>query len=107
MSPAGLQAPPRGPPKGARAPKGIVNRGRDIVSPMRTHTYSIAIAHLQSGDWTVAIVQTTFKQGQVVDQELSYGPIWMRESALAAQVLRAVEVLQRLVLQDEETNVGH
>lgn len=74
---------------------------------MRTHTYSMAIAHLATGDWTVAITQKVLKRGQVVDEHLIYGPIWMREGLLAAQVLRAVEELQRQVLQDEEHQVSH
>lgn len=101
MLPGSLQAPPRGPPRGARPPKGIVNEARDSLSAVRTHTYSIAIAHHSDDVWSVAIVQKTLRRGQVVDEQLSYGPTWTRETALAPVVLDAVERLQKLVRDDK------
>jgi hypothetical protein len=68
---------------------------------MRTHTYSIAIAHLQSGDWTVAIVRSTFRRGVEVDSLLVRGPVWLPEVRLAEYVLRATQELQKLVREQE------
>jgi hypothetical protein len=68
---------------------------------MRTHTYSIAIAHLETGDWTVAIVQTSLSKGRIVDQRIVYGPIWHREHDLSRVAASAVARLQQLVHQDE------
>lgn len=68
---------------------------------MRTHTYSIAIAHLVSGSWTVAIVQTTLRQGVVVRQELAFGPVWCAEWQLQRVVSDQLQRLQDLVRQDE------
>jgi hypothetical protein len=68
---------------------------------MRTHTYSIAVAHLETGDWTVAIVQTSLSKGRIVDQRIVYGPIWHREHDLSRVVASAVARLQQLVHQDE------
>lgn len=74
---------------------------------MRTHTYSVAIAHLVTGDWTVAINQTTLKGGVIADQQLVYGPIWLREHQLQRAVHLAVERLQDLVRQDEADHPAH
>jgi hypothetical protein len=68
---------------------------------VRTHTYSIAIAHLSDDSWSVAIVQKTLRRGQVVDEQLSYGPTWCAEHALASVVLGAVERLQKLVRESQ------
>ena len=68
---------------------------------MRTHTYSIAIAHLSNGSWTVAIVRTTLRRGVIVDRDLVYGPVRCPEAHLQAVVSRQVQQLQDLVAQDE------
>jgi len=68
---------------------------------MGTHTYSIAVAHLQTGDWSVAIVQTTLQRGVIVDQELVYGPTWCSELALKRVVSDQLEAVQQLIRQEE------
>ena len=68
---------------------------------MRTHAHSIAIAHLRSGSWTVAIVQTTLRRGVIVRQELVYGPAWCGEAELPGVVSEQLQRLQDLVRQDE------
>lgn len=71
------------------------------MSPVRTHAYSIAVAHLQSGDWTVAIVRRTFRRGVEVDSQLVRGPVWLPEPRVGEFVLRATQDLQKLVREDE------
>lgn len=68
---------------------------------MRTHTYSIAVAHLVSGSWTVAIVQTTLQRGVIVRQELACGPMWCSGPELQRVVSHELQHLQDLVRQDE------
>lgn len=68
---------------------------------MRTHTYSIAIARLTSGDWSVAIVQKTLKRGVVVDEHLVVGPTWCPESKLNGIVLEALQATKGLARDGE------
>jgi hypothetical protein len=68
---------------------------------MRTHTYSIAVHGHVGAAYTVAIVQTTYKRGVIVDQDLVYGPSWVRRVDLNTGIAAAVEELERRVHQDE------
>lgn len=95
------QAPPRDPPRGAGPPGGIVNRRRDSVSPMRTHTYSISILHTDDGHWNTTIVQSTYKRGVLVDARIVFGPLWLTDEKLDTRVSAAVQQLKKLVHDDE------
>jgi len=97
----GLQAPPRGPPRGAPTPKGIVNRARDTVSPMRTHTFSISLSLLESAEWTACIVQTTLKAGVVTDKRIVWGPVWFAERSFWQYMGAVLEQLRKLVAEDD------
>lgn len=68
---------------------------------MRTHTFSVTVSHLENGNWTVAIVMTTFRQGVVVNRTLLEGPVWLSEDALHQRVLDATYRVQQLVREEE------
>lgn len=72
---------------------------------MRTHSYAIALAHLETDYWTVAILQTTLKKGVIVDQRLVWGPLWVAESALDDHLLVAAAELRKLVRADQARNL--
>lgn len=74
---------------------------------MRTHTFSIAVAHLQTGDWSVAIVQKSLERGRVVNEDLVYGPHWVRQARLEYVVQQALKQLQHLVHEDEVARLKH
>jgi hypothetical protein len=68
---------------------------------MRAHTLSIAIGAYSNGDWSVAVVQKTLSNGVVVNEDLFYGPSYVREPDLERAVLRAVRKLQEQARQDQ------
>lgn len=69
---------------------------------MRTHTFSAQVQHVTSGEWSVCIVQKTYKRGVLSDARIVYGPIWVAEHLVQHHVLQALKRLQQLVLEDEE-----
>jgi hypothetical protein len=62
---------------------------------------SVAISGYTNGDWSVAIVQKTLKDGRVVNEDLVYGPSYVRTADLERAVLRAVHDLQDQARQDQ------
>lgn len=73
---------------------------------MRTHAYSIAVAHRQDGDWTVTIVQSTYDKGQLKDARIVWGPLWLRDDELDTRIPAAVQQLKKLVKQDEDRKLS-
>lgn len=90
------------PQGGAPAPKGNRHLTGRYGAGMRTHTYSIAVAHLRSGDWTVAIVMKVLRDGAVIKEDLVYGPVWLSEHKLQTEVARQLEILKEHVRDGEE-----
>ena len=74
---------------------------------MRTHTFSVAVSALDTGDWTVAIVQTTLRGGRVVDQRITDGPVWLPEERLQEFVSRALTRLQQHVREEQAQQPAH
>ena len=98
---SGLRTP-HGPPRGDAAPRGDCQLVQRYGARMRTHTFSAQVQHVTSGEWSVCIVQKTYKSGVMSDARIVYGPIWVAEDLVQHHVLQALKRLQQLVRDDEE-----
>lgn len=57
---------------------------------------------MDDGQWSVCIVQKTYKRGVMSDARIVYGPVWVADHLVQVNVLQALKRLQQLVLEDED-----